>query len=206
MEKKPIEISFSYVFNPKEWRAISIFKKRSLELLDTKVFSDHKSNTKIEAKFELNQNGNNSLKVTLPSEELLKELYMAFRFFYLQKEPSNFQSISNIVNHAAANEQVNGFIRFLKNQWSGALLRKEIFGIYLNNRHVDAKRLLDLWFNAHYFHSDENKEKELNILNDALSSEFSRFLLAQSVYDACNSVISLYESIKNLENLEPKKT
>jgi len=206
MELKPVEITFSYVFNAKDWRAINIFRKKTVELLQTRFFSDFDADTNLKAKIEYDKKKGLSITADLPSEALLKELYMAFRFFYLHKEPSNFNRISKIIKRAANNEFVNRFVNHLKDQWSGALFRNNVFGIGIDNQEINAKRLLDLWFNAHYFHSDERKEGELEFINSILTTDFSIFMLANSVFEASNAVIRLYESIANLENPGAKKT
>ena len=193
-------IMISHKFNDKDWRSLTVFKKRVQELINTKIFSAGEN--KISAKIQSNKVSGVSISAKLPEEELLKELYMAFRFFYLEEGPSNFNKVANIIKRMANDSAVNTFIDDLKKQWSGVLMRDHVFGIRANNTEINTKYLLDIWFNAHYFHSDEKKEKDLEQLNEAVTSDFSRFLLANSVYEASLAVISLYESIATLENLQ----
>lgn len=40
-------------------------------------------------------------------------------------------------------------------------------------KEITSVKLLDIWFNAQYFHSDEQKEEELKQLNKNLTKDLS---------------------------------
>lgn len=195
-----IEIKLENTFSESEWRAISVFKKKGLELQKIDLISSGNSNISCQIKY--NRETGTTLSVNLPSENQLKELFLAFRFFYMKNEPSHFYRVINIIKKAARDERVNQIMDTLKQQYSGALQKKYVFSAKLNDTELSLEYLLDLWFNAHYFHSDEDKEKSLNKLNELLSTDYSKFLLVNSVLEGVKAVIQLYRSLQYLEPVE----
>lgn len=196
-EQKELKIQISHLFSDSDWRSINVFQRRAEDMFKVRLLSS--PSRKISAKIDLNKNSGLSLNVILPEEDFLKEFFMAFRFFYLEKEPSNFNKIANIIANAAKNQGVNDFVRHIKKIWSGALTRENVFFVTLNREVITPKRLLDVWFNAHYFHSEQEKEEDLKALNRMLSTDLSKFLLVDSVYEAINAASMLYESIATLK-------
>jgi hypothetical protein len=68
--------------------------------------------------------------------------------------------------------------------------------MYINGVEITPTMLIDLWFNAHYFHSDELKEQNLTNLKNALSIDVCRFMLADAVYEASKAVIHLANALQ----------
>ena len=196
--------------NPKQiteqdWRCIEAFKRRAQELADTKLLSPLLSlnEVKISMKCSFEVGKPVKLQLKLPSERDLKELFLAFRFFYLQKEPSNFLKIINLLSRKSDNEITTQVMREYKKRWKDALFGQTIF-VYLNGEKLNAAKILELWFDAHYFHSMENKEKELEILNNACSAEFSKYMLVHSVLVSTTLILTVYESLKTLSRTDKK--
>jgi len=122
---------------------------------------------------------------------------MAFRFFYLQKEPSNFLRVANIIDHRVSLDVVSRHLRGLKEQWHGAMARRGL-NVKVNDEELTAGLLIDLWFNAHYFHSDAGKEERIRQINAILSTDLHRVFLADAVFEATKAVLSLYNSVKEM--------
>ncbi len=59
--------------------------------------------------------------------------------------------------------------------------------------------LISLWFSAHFFHSDPEKEKRLSEVITAVVERYAQFLLADSVFEAAKAVLDLYSSMLELE-------
>ena len=55
---------------------------------------------------------------------------------------------------------------------------------------------MDLWFNAHYFHSDEVKEKELEKLKECFSGEFAKYMLLDAVFEATKVVFKVFNGLQ----------
>ena len=70
--------------------------------------------------------------------------------------------------------------------------------ITINEKQITAPTLLDLWFNAHYFHSDESKNEALDILNQAFTVDYSKFMLLDSVFNSTKIILMLYDGLKDM--------
>lgn len=122
-------------------------------------------------------------EVKLPPEAEVAEFLMRFRFFYLKKEPTHFPRILNIIRRRARGDAVREVISILNDQWRNSLFKNAV-NLRMNGKKIGAEYILDLWFNAHYFHGDQDKSIELERLNSILSESLSRYMLLDSVYNA----------------------
>lgn len=195
METKVIEVKIGEPIKPEEKDCILAFRKRCKEMLQTRILRE---GHKIQYKLKWSVGQTLTSISDLPAEDDLRSFYMAFRFFYHQKEKSNFFRVANIVKRISQNEYVDQVIKQLKEKWHGALNRKPFY-IEVNGKTITTRLIIDLWFNAHYFHGDENKQEELENLCSVLPNDFAKLLLIEAILDATDAVLALYNSIKNLE-------
>ena len=72
-----------------------------------------------------------------------------------------------------------------------------------NGKELTANTVFDLWLNAHYFHSDSEKQEQLERLSKALSPEFVKFLLANAATECCRVIRILDHALQNLSIPEP---
>jgi len=186
-------ITVTHAFDEKEWRCVEVFKRRAKEFI--KIRTETKVGT-IRVSMERHSDGRYSGNANTPNDQSLLPLYLAFRHFYLEKEPGNFLKVANIIGNCSTDENLKVFLKKLKSQWRGTLSNDS--WLKYKGDPVSAKTVLNLWFNAHFFHSELEKELELEELNSALSTEISRYCLFMAVHDAGLSVGNLYESIAAL--------
>lgn len=175
-----------------EYRCIKLFQIRVCELQKTTIIS---SNVNIESKIDLTVGEPFLISANIPPEKELKELFLAFRFFYLNDEPSNFFKIANILSKMAKNKTITEMIRNYKKRWENSLFRGTIS---YDKQRLTSQKILDLWFNAHYFHQLQDREQELEKLNSYFSIEGSKSLLINSVLEATNVIFQLYQLCKLL--------
>jgi hypothetical protein len=192
-ETKVVKANISRSLTGSELKCIKLFLKRAKELYQTHIVSGNKS--KISSNIKAEKGSSVQFSVSLPDEEYLRSFYMAFRFFYLKKEKSHFLRITNIVKRRTDNELSKKYIEKLEDMWNGALARQQM-QIYIDGKEITPTMLIDLWFNAHYFHSDEFKNKNLSNLKKALSINQCRFMLADAVYEASMAVLNLANSLQ----------
>lgn len=178
-----------------ELSSIRLFLKKAKELHSTHLVSGGQSGVSLNVASK--SGAPPRFQVVLPSEEYLRSFYMAFRFFYLDKEKSNFLKIANTIKRRTDNELLRQYIDRLRDMWSGALAAKTV-RIELNGTQITPSLLMDLWFNAHYFHFDEEKEQKLSNLNRTLSMDVCRFMLADAVYNASRAVFLLADTLSRL--------
>ena len=177
-----------------EWRRIDIFKERATEYIETlkrlKLGMIHGS-------FRRHNDGTYSGSLQSPPMHSLKGLYVEFRLLYATGEPSNFRNIANIVARRSGNEMVKKFIKHLVRQARSSLVEDGFFQI--DGRPMSGEKIIDLWFNAKIFHSDEQKRKELDRLITLLSNDGIKGLFFMAVYDAGLAVKNLYNIIKDIQ-------
>ena len=137
-----------------------------------------------------------AFQAVLPDESLIVELLAAYRFFHLQKEPTHFSKMLDLMRRYAQNHEARHGINLLSNSWHDGLLKRAL-DFSLNGERVTSARLLDLWLNAYYFHTDKRKEPHLVQLNQSFTSDFSKYLLLHSVYERTKLLQVLYEPIKS---------
>lgn len=181
-------------FDEGELRRLATFKRRALALIETR---DKLKLGQMSGSF-WEDDGCYDGDVSLPDETKLKALFMDFRFFFLEKEPANCRRIADMLAKNGDNELITLFIKYIKKEWDSSFLKDGWFRY--KERNLSSKEVINLWFNAHYFHSDHEKEQQLKELNLVLSDGVSRFILVMCVLDAGHSIKNLYHLIKNTDN------
>ena len=174
--------------------ALRVFHDRVVSLANTKLIKGE--NSKITASISLKASSAATFSATFPPEEELAQFLMAFRFFYLQKEPTHFPKIVNIVSKYA-DGSYTAIARELKSQWKNCLFKNSM-SITLNGKSISGSTLIDLWFNAHYFHSVAEKRAELDRLNALLQVDFCKYMLMDSTYNASDVVRRFHSGIGEL--------
>jgi hypothetical protein len=176
------------IASKEEWRAINVFRKRAKEsILIQKKHSPsllHGSMARVgDARFTGSSN--------IPKDEKLKEICLAFRFFYLEKELSNFLRVRNILAKHSGSEEVTRYLNSLKDGWNRALA--EMHASDFIGRQISGREYIDMWFNAYYFHTDVDEERKLEDVNTFLSEDVSRFYLYITIFTcgACAGLLNL---------------
>ena len=161
-----------------EWRCIREFKRRALEIAENSLV---KSGYALEGNMSWKAGETPSFKVTaMPAEEPFRALLLTFRLFWANDEPSNFLRVLNILSRHIAQADAREALNGLKTRWNQALFGG-LMNMSFNDKELTANTMFDLWLNAHYFHSDTEKEKQLERMSKMLSPEFVKFLLANAV-------------------------
>ena len=187
-------VKISTDMSASDLKVLRDFHDRVLILSKTKLVKG--SDSGIKANLKINAETGFSVNVALPPEEQLAEFLMAFRFFYLKKESTFFPRIVNLVGKYS-DESYRQVANLIKQQWSDSLFKKAM-GVKLNGKNISSDYLIDLWFNAHYFHNDEKKKAELEELNSLLQNDFCKFMFVDSVYNASDVVRRFHAGIGSL--------
>ena len=103
-----------------DWKAISIFKQRAEDFIEIRKDIGPKI---ISAKATGLECGGFKGETNIPKNKDLKLFYLSFRFFYLEKEASNFLKIRNTISKVAIDARVKSYLKSLKDQWKIALSR-----------------------------------------------------------------------------------
>ena len=178
-----------------EWRCIREFKRRTRELVENSLLKDGYD---LSANMSWKAGEPPSFTVkSIPPEEPLRSLLLTFRMFWANDEPSNFLRVSNILSRHIAQADARQVIDSLKTRWNQALFGGVMF-MSFNGKDLTANTVFDLWLNAHYFHSDSEKQEQLERLAKMLSPEWVKFLLANAVTECCKAILVLDRALQKL--------
>jgi hypothetical protein len=180
-----------------EWRCIREFKRRAAELAENSFL---KQGFPLKVEFVSSKPGE-PFTCTVgpqPPEEALRSLLLTFRLFWANDEPSNFLRILNIIGRHSSEPKLRQYLELLRSAWNEPLFHS-VMTLTLGARAITANLVFDLWLNAHYFHSDPDKQQELERLSQALAPEFMKFLLVNAVTNCARVVLMLEESLRDLE-------
>lgn len=182
-------------FSEKELRTIELFKKRVISLIEAR----EKYETIPICTYETDQNDvwkNFSAKI--PDDDNLLQLFTRFRFFYLQKEPTEFGKVLNIIRKKVKDEWARNYLDWINLWYKIVMKQKRITG---NLNHPTTNRdIIDYWFNSEYFHSDLNKTNKLKFINDKTGIIASKFQLFVAVVSCSQWIIYLFVTINITDN------
>ena len=193
----PKEIIAQFITKPSqdEWRCIHTFRLRATELSENSLI---RSGYDLSASFSWEADKNPSFTVmsALP-EEPFRSLLLTFRHFWAQEEPPNFLRVLKIAKRHAPDARE--FADALKTQWNSALFGG-LMDMSFNDSPLTADRIFDLWFNAHHFHNDQSKQRELEQLSRMLPPDWVKFLLASATTQCCKLIFTLNHTLRKLNN------
>lgn len=143
-----------------------------------------------------------SIKGDLPGRIKLEALYMRYRLFILNNEKSNYRRFLNKLSGVARNEFVTLYVKYAQKEFFKCLVIDTAF-IKANKKYT-SEQIIDLWFNAHYFHSDDSKDIKLKELVSILSKEGAEVSLFHAVFDSCNEIRSTSYLVSETTQINPK--
>jgi len=167
---------------------LKLFHDRVVALANTRLVKGGQSN--INASIRLKAGTPISRQVALPPEEQVAQFLMAFRFFYMKSEQTHFPRIVNLVSRYSDPGAAEVF-RAIKARWEHSCSVQ----LQVNGEPIRSGRLIDLWFNAHYFHGEPAKREQLDGMNALLSDDLSKFMLLDAVYNASEVVRGFHACI-----------
>lgn len=145
-------------FSSQDFEVIDLFLCRVKELQNTKMLQGGlKLNFDFSGDLSFAQRDASS-----EQEEIIKSFITAFRHFYLDNEPTHFPSFHNRIVRGTQDARVVELLGSLRKRYKHVLDTSGGLAYYYRGQLVTPKKMIDLWFNAHYFHSDTAKRKDLN--------------------------------------------
>lgn len=149
--------------NENEWNKLDLFLRRFEQLERTRFYSNPKlKNIQYKIKGEKVDKGfQTRFEIKVPDEETIKSFLLSFRVFYMEGEHTNFYSICNLLYKKILDKKVRNDMVTIRSNYSKAL-NTSFIGINFLGKSYSPKDIVDLWFNAEYFHTDIEKVKELD--------------------------------------------
>jgi hypothetical protein len=126
---------------------------------------------------------------TLPSELVLEALYRRFRFFILNDENANYLRFVRLLSASSDDELLHSFLRVERKDFfqSGSL----DFAFITSSTKYRPDEVIDIWFNAYYFHDERVEREKLATLESIVSAEGAKVLLWESVWNGARRVRNL---------------
>ncbi|WP_303909449.1 hypothetical protein [Thiohalomonas denitrificans] len=178
-----------------DWRSIEHFQLRAREFLLN--LEDLRLPRFWSLSIDRGGSKTNAQSNTFPGRHRVKSLYLDFRHFIADKEPSKFQRVINILSkNTDRTHPLQTFLSKLKKNF----LRDIDLGIRINGRELPLAHLVTLWFNTEFFHAGrEDQEQERHELLTVLQEDAAHQLLAWGVVNTAHTVKSLYACVKDLD-------
>lgn len=192
---KYVELHISNQLTDDDWKVLKFFCDKARRLAATRIGSGQTEGISGNIRYEITKGL--WFEAKIPAEELIAEFLMAFRFFYLEKEPTHFPRILGLIGKHTSDSDARKSLKVLGKQWNDSLFRKAL-NITYHGKPITSGLLLDLWFNAHYFHQDEEKERELKELIKGFSEEFGKYMLLDATFEASKVVFNVFDGLQGI--------
>lgn len=179
-----------------EWDKLNLFLRRFEQLERTRFCSNPKpKNIQYKIKGEKVDKGfQTRFEIKVPDEETIKSFLLSFRVFYMEGEHTNFYSIYNLLYKKILDKKVRNDLATIRSNYTKALNTSFISINFLGKSYLP-KDIVDLWFNAEYFHTDIEKVKELDKIVISPGKSLFFYLLIDAVITLTNQISILKEII-----------
>lgn len=179
-----------------EWDKLDLFLRRFEQLERTRFYSNPKlKNIQYKIKGEKVDKGfQTRFEIKVPDEETIKSFLLSFRVFYMEGEYTNFYSICNLLYKKILDKKVRNDLVTIRSNYTKAL-NTSFIGINFLGKSYSPKDIVDLWFNAEYFHTDIEKVKELDKIVISPGKSLFFYLLIDAVITLTNQISILKEII-----------
>ena len=177
-------------------RRLEVFVQKADKLLSSNIFLKGEAE-KLSSGANLIAGKGIEFHANLPDEIEVEQLFTRFRPFFLKKEPSYFYSVCKIVSEQ--NDISKGEVEKARTLYKNAMNSTgpiEINFIGSGLKRLKSEEIINLWYNAHYFHSDKDKEEKLQNFNTVLSEDFTKNTAVLSVLLAGRAIAILRSVIK----------
>lgn len=179
-----------------EWDKLDLFLRRFEQLERTRFYSNPKlKNIQYKIKGEKVDKGfQTRFEIKVSDEETIKSFLLSFRVFYMEGEHTNFYSICNLLYKKILDKKVRNDLVTIRSNYTKAL-NTSFIGINFLGKSYSPKDIVDLWFNAEYFHTDIEKVKELDKIVISPGKSLFFYLLIDAVITLTNQISMLKEII-----------
>jgi hypothetical protein len=143
------------------------------------------------------ESGEATFEANTPDMDEVENLALKFRFFYADKEPTQFQKILTKVRRRVQDEWACGYMDWLAEQYKETMRTTQIsaaLGLAVSNRTI-----IDLWFNSQFFHSEISKREQLADIHATIGKVPSLFQLYVAIARCASHIRMLYSVVHALD-------
>lgn len=178
-----------------EIQQIELFKERALELdailikyQNTPISKHANSINPVErvSTFEANT----------PDIDHIANMAMKFRFFYADKEPTQFEKVIGLLRRKAKDEWAINYIDRISIWYKQSMAASDTTGQL--GKPIPNREILNLWFNSKFFHSDLQKRAKLDQIHSLVGEYASFFQFYTAIVRCASHVDSLYLVVHQL--------
>lgn len=175
-----------------EYSDIALFRERVEKLVNAQSKYQRVPMSKVtsgETTEEINFEANT------PHLEEVASLARNFRFFFADKEPTQFQKILSKVRRRTRDDWTGRYMDWLASQYKDSMKATQISAAL--GHPVTNKKIIDLWFNSEFFHSEREKKQELVDIHEVIGEVPSLFQLYVAIV-RCSSLVRMLYSVVHL--------
>jgi len=121
----------------------------------------------------------------------LKGFYLDFRFFFADREDTQFFKVVKLVEGLSGDKRVKAFMREQRIKWGEAGFLEDWHGL-------NADDLIRPLFNGNLFHGDQRFQEKLNGIRSAMSNDLAHHVLAVCIYNRMLVIRNLRLAFKPL--------
>ena len=191
------EIAVRAVFEDDEWRWLNAFVQYAEELAATPIVQDG-FGTSLKMKFTQEQGL--SIEAKTPPMDAVRLFLHKLRPFILKDERTSYYRISAILDRRFEDDTIRTLLLGHKRRFSTARAQG-LFTIHVSSTISDkggmpptilnSDETLMKWLNAHEYHRDEDKQKELEELHRAFPADALRTILVSLLIDKAQAIFDL---------------
>lgn len=180
---KGVQISLDIPFQSEQLIQIELFRTRFKELW-ANWESLQQQGLKIGGTFETSNVGSIHGPSCGVERHRLKGYYLDFRFFWAQKEDTNFLKICSLVTKHSADARLRKCVDVNKKYWGNAGMLREW-------HKITAEEMIQVMFNAKLFHGAKDLKEKLAKIDLIMTDEMAHHVLVSCVYDRMLAIRNL---------------
>ncbi len=175
------------VWSEAEWRQINQYLESVDEIAKTPIM---KAGFGVHMEVSLGSGTGHGITTRLPAMDDVRLLLHKLRPLILQQEPASFLRTRKLLKERLANESVRAILDASLKLYDGRVSRS-VVKIELNRKLLNSEEFLDSWLNAHEYHRDADKQKEIAELDAAYPAEGSRAIWISMLVDKCKAILNV---------------
>lgn len=180
-------VDVSGSFTDLEWECLGCFLVYVEKLTETDLI---KNGGPGRLTMSFDENKSFSYETQVPEEDRVIGLLHRLRPFLLNNEDTQFNKICNILTKRLEAEEFRHFIKYLKDNFLGKE-SNNLIHVISNGVKINTEEMLHKWLNAHEYHRDRNKQRELESLHKLMPLDASRAMFIMMLYEKSRTIIVL---------------
>lgn len=177
----------SGVFSDEEWGRLNAYLQHVDVVAEAPVI---KAGFKVHMQLSFNAATGSRVTSTIPPMDDIRLLLHKLRPLILESEPTSFMKIRALLCQRLDNVFIRGTLQDQLETFDGRS-SQSVVRIKLNENLLNSENFLLKWLNAHEYHRDEDKQKEIAALDAAFPEHASRAVWISLLVDKCNAIFNM---------------